>query len=112
MSEEMVTVNMTVNGVVTGVTFGPHKPAIERRVAGIQQLIPLLHPMNGFCRLRPKPFWIRKRAIVDFIEAAHGIPLEFRRRRQSSHHYYYCTDYRRSRVWSNHQGVQYSTTRY
>jgi len=79
--------HMPVDGVETGVTLRSHKPAIEGWIAGVQQLIPLLLPMNGFGGFHPKPFRIRKRTVVDFIETAHGVLPKFRRRRQSSHRF-------------------------
>jgi hypothetical protein len=56
--------NVSVQGVVAGVEFGAGEPAIQGRVAVVQDLVPGLDPIHRGGGLRPKSLGRRHRAIV------------------------------------------------
>ena len=61
--------DMQVEGVVAGVALGADEPAIEGLVAVVEDLVPLLVPVDCFRGLAPEPLGVRDGTLEDLVIA-------------------------------------------
>ena len=71
--------DVAVDGVVAGVERAAVEPAVEGRLVGIEDALPLAVPVQRFGGLRPELVRVLERAFVDLpVRAQSGLPVTLR----------------------------------